>query len=236
MENDKNYVILTENVTKTYKEKYVEVKALEGISIKIASGEFTAIVGASGSGKTTFLNLISGIDRVTKGDIWLNGKLISKMKSGELADFRRDNIGFIFQSYNLIPVLNVMENIEYGMILQRINRNERHKRVMEMLNLVNLNGYEKRHPPKLSGGEQQRVAIARAMVTKPLLILADEPTANLDSKTGSMLLDMMRELNRKTKVTFLFSTHDPMIMEKADRIITLKDGQVVDDEVKAVSQ
>jgi putative ABC transport system ATP-binding protein len=208
------------------------VFAVRGIDLTVNEGEFTAIVGPSGSGKTTFLNTISGLDTPTEGDIWLNGKELSKMSGKELSDMRRDNIGFIFQSYNLIPVLTVEENIEYIMMLQGINIEQRRRRIKEILEEVELQGFEKRFPPQLSGGQQQRVAVARAMVSNPKLILADEPTANLDSKTSNSLLDMMKKLNKETNMTFLFSTHDPLIMEKADRVISLKDGMIENDIVK----
>ncbi|MBD3183868.1 ATP-binding cassette domain-containing protein [Candidatus Poribacteria bacterium] len=231
-ENSNNDIIVTENVKKVYSENGVPVHAVKGIDLTISSGEFTAIVGPSGSGKTTFLNIISGLDDVTEGKVWLNGKLISSMKSRELSDFRRDNIGFIFQAYNLIPVLTAEENIEYIMLLQGVPKEERHERVVKMLEEVGLKGMENRIPTKLSGGQQQRVAIARAMVSRPTIILADEPTANLDSKTGAELLDMMRHLNERTGMTFVFSTHDNMVMERARRLITLKDGQVESDEMR----
>ncbi len=227
---DKKNIISTEKLVKTYKDNGVEAKAVRGIDLKIDSGEFTAVVGPSGSGKTTFLNLISGLDTPTSGIVLINGKLISDMKGRELSDFRRDNIGFVFQSYNLIPVLTVEENIEYIMLLQGISKEERHERVINILDEVGLKGMESRRPTQLSGGQQQRVAIARAMVSRPSLILADEPTANLDSHMGSELLDMMRELNKTTGMTFLFSTHDRMIMERATRLITLQDGLVISDE------
>jgi putative ABC transport system ATP-binding protein len=223
-------LITTEGIKKTYKDGGVEVQAVRGIDLSILTGEFTSIVGPSGSGKTTFLNIISGLDSPTEGKVWLKGKLLSQMKRKELSDFRRDNIGFIFQAYNLIPVLTVEENIEYIMLLQGLSKEERHQRVLEILEDVDLKGYGSRLPTKLSGGQQQRVAIARAMVSKPSLILADEPTANLDSKTGAGLLDMMKDLNQKTGMTFLFSTHDKMVMERAQRIITLKDGVIENDE------
>lgn len=223
-------VIVTQGVTKVYSDNSIPIHAVRGIDLTIRSGEFTAIIGPSGSGKTTFLNVISGLDDVTEGKVWLNGKLISSMSGRELSDFRRDNIGFIFQSYNLIPVLTVEENVEYIMILQGVSKKERHRRVMEILEDVGLQGFEDRLPTRLSGGQQQRVAIARAMVSNPAIILADEPTANLDSNTGSELLDMMRELNEKTGMTFVFSTHDQMIMAKARRLITLKDGKIESDE------
>jgi len=231
MENQ-NSIISTEDVKKIYKDNGVEVPAVRGISMTITPGEFTAVVGPSGSGKTTFLNIISGLDNPSGGKVLLKGKPLSEMKGKELSDFRRDHIGFIFQAYNLIPVLTVEENVEYIMLLQGIPKKERRLRVLEILRKVGLEEYIDRLPPKLSGGQQQRVAIARAMVSKPDLILADEPTANLDSKTGAELLDMMRELNRTTGMTFLFSTHDKMIMDRARRVITLQDGLVVKDEVK----
>lgn len=225
-------VIVTEGVKKVYSDGGVPVDAIRGIDLTIKSGEFTAIVGPSGSGKTTFLNIISGLDMPTEGKVWLSGKLLSDMSGKELSDFRRDNIGFIFQAYNLIPVLTVEENIEYIMLLQGIDKAQRHKRVVDILEQMGLAGYANRKPPRLSGGQQQRVAIARAMVSRPKIILADEPTANLDSKTGAELIDMMNELNEQTGMTFVFSTHEQMIMARARRLITLKDGQIESDEVK----
>jgi len=230
--SNQNHIIVTDEVKKNYKDNGVEVQAVRGISLNIQQGEFTAIVGPSGSGKTTFLNIISGLDTPTDGNVELKGKLLSEMKGKELSDFRRDHIGFIFQAYNLIPVLTVEENVEYIMLLQGVPKDERHRRVMEILEDVGLEDFSNRLPTQLSGGQQQRVAIARAMVSKPDLILADEPTANLDSKTGAELLDMMRELNKKTGMTFLFSTHDTMIMERARRVVTLKDGVIHSDVVK----
>ncbi len=226
--SEKKLIIKTENLKKDYKEDGVVVHAIRGIDLTVEEGEFSAIVGPSGCGKTTLLNLISGLDTPDEGKVWLSGKLISDMSGKELSDFRRDNIGFIFQAYNLIPVLTVEENIEYIMLLQGVPKEERHKRVLEILDAVKLSGLENRRPTQLSGGQQQRVAIARAMVSNPKIILADEPTANLDSKTGSELLDMMAELNEKTGMTFLFSTHDKMVMERAKRVIVLKDGQIID--------
>lgn len=233
MENNGKKIIVAENVKKDYKEEDIVVRAVRGIDLTVHAGEFAAIVGPSGSGKTTFLNVISGLDTPTDGKVWLHNKLLSEMTGKELSDFRRDHIGFIFQAYNLIPVLTVEENIEYVMLLQGVSKQERHHRVMKILAEIGMEGMEKRFPPKISGGQQQRVAIARAMVSQPNLILADEPTANLDQQTGGELLDMMRELNRKTGMTFLFSTHDPMVMERADRVITLKDGKVETDEKKS---
>jgi putative ABC transport system ATP-binding protein len=233
MNNGKERLIVAEDVQKEFRDDDIVVAAVRGIDLTVETGEFTAVVGPSGSGKTTFFNLISGLERPTAGKIWLKNQLVSKMSGRELADFRRDHVGFIFQAYNLIPVLTVEENIEYIMLLQGIAKEERRDRVRKILAEIGMEGFERRFPPKISGGQQQRVAIARAMVSRPELILADEPTANLDSQTGAALLDMMRELNRKTGMTFLFSTHDPMVRERADRVITLKDGRVLEDERRA---
>lgn len=233
MQERKDEVIVARGVKKIYEDNGVPVEAIRGIDLTIKRGEFTAIVGPSGSGKTTFLNLISGLDTVTEGEILLNGRQLSSMNGRELSDFRRDNIGFIFQAYNLIPVLTVEENVEYIMLIQGVPKAERHRRVREILSEVGLDGYADRMPPRLSGGQKQRVAVARAMVAKPALVLADEPTANLDSKTGADLLDMMRELNRNSGMTFVFSTHDDMIMQRARRLVTLKDGRIDSDEQKA---
>lgn len=228
----KTDVIVTESVMKVYDADGIPVNALNGVDLTIQSGEFTAIVGPSGSGKTTFLNIISGLDAPTEGKVWLSGKVLSEMGGNELSDFRRDNIGFIFQAYNLIPVLTVEENVEYIMLLAGVPKTERHDRVVAMLETVGLKDVEDRLPTQLSGGQQQRVAIARAMVSEPAIILADEPTANLDSKTGADLLEMMRRLNDETGMTFIFSTHDLMVMESAKRLITLRDGKVDTDETK----
>ena len=227
------HVIVTEGVTRVYSDDGVPVHALRGIDLTIERGEFVALVGPSGSGKTTFLNIISGLDTPTDGKVWLNGKLLLRMSGNALSDFRRDNIGFIFQAYNLIPVLTVEENIEYIMLLQKIPKSERHERVLAILEEVGLGGMASRKPPQLSGGQQQRVAIARAMVSQPAIIMADEPTANLDSKIGAELLDMMYRLNMQSGMTFIFSTHDPMVMARARRMITLKDGEIERDEVRS---
>jgi len=230
--SEQHDIVLTKGVKKDYRRDSVVVHAVQGIDLSIKKGEFTAIVGPSGSGKTTFLNVISGLDTPTDGEVWLNGEHISTMSGNELSDFRRDNIGFIFQAYNLIPVLNVEENVEYVMLLQGVSAEERHRRVSEILEEVGLGGFNDRFPKAISGGQQQRVAIARAMVTRPALVLADEPTANLDSKTSESLLDMMRELNRNTGMTFVFSTHDQRVIDKARRVVVLEDGVNVRDEVK----
>jgi putative ABC transport system ATP-binding protein len=235
MNDSKERLIVAEDVQKEFRDNDIVVAAVRGVDLTVETGEFTAVVGPSGSGKTTFLNLISGLEQPTSGKVWLKNQLVSKMSGRELADFRRDHIGFIFQAYNLIPVLTVEENIEYIMLLQSVAKEERRERVRKMLAEIGMDGFEKRFPPKISGGQQQRVAIARAMVSQPELILADEPTANLDSQTGAALLDMMRGLNRKTGMTFLFSTHDPMVRERADRVITLKDGRIDKDERRTVN-
>ena len=223
-------VISTQNLCRYFGKKETLVKALDDVSINIEPGEFTAIIGPSGSGKSTLLQLIGGLDTPTQGQALLGESNIGSMTGSELSDFRRDHIGFIFQAYNLIPVLSAEENIEYIMLLQDVPVEERNQRVKKVMQEVGLGGLEKRRPSQLSGGQQQRVAVARAMVSRPSLILADEPTANLDSHTGAALLDMMKELNENEKMTFVFSTHDPKIMERAKRIITLEDGKVVSDE------
>jgi len=229
--SESDHLIIARGLTKTYAEDGVEVHAIRGIDLQIAQGEFTAIVGPSGSGKTTLLNVISGLDKPSSGDIWLNGRLLSEMSGAELSDFRRDHIGFVFQAYNLIPVLTVAENIEYIMLLQGLVPSERRRRVAAILEQVGLQGLGARRPTQLSGGQQQRVAVARAMVSRPSLILADEPTANLDSTTGEGLLDVMRDLNGQTGMTFIFSTHDQMVMDRARRVVTIRDGRIVNDEV-----
>jgi putative ABC transport system ATP-binding protein len=227
-----NILIRAENLEMIYQEGSIPVPALRGVSMQIRGGEFSAIVGPSGSGKTTLLNLISGLDRATRGHVSLRGVSLSDMSGRELSDFRRDHIGFIFQAYNLIPVLTVEENVEYIMLLQGVSKSERHERVRKILRSVGLENMIDRKPLQLSGGQQQRVAIARAMVSQPDLILADEPTANLDSKTGNALLDMMRELNNSTGMTFLFSTHDEKVMSKARRLLVMEDGKIIKDEHK----
>ena len=225
-------VIEIQQVSKIYGTGNITVRAVDGVSCRISQGEFTAIVGPSGSGKSTLLNLIGGLDSPTAGKVLLSGTDISRMSGGTLSDFRRDHIGFVFQSYNLIPVLSAAENVEYIMLLQGVAPSERRKRVMEILGRVGLADRAGYRPGELSGGQQQRVAVARAMVSKPDIILADEPTANLDSQAGGALLDMMKELNERDGMTFVFSTHDPMVMERARRMIRIKDGRVESDEVR----
>lgn len=225
-------VIKTSNLCRHFGSDATLVKAVDQVSIEIQKGEFTAVIGPSGSGKTTLLHLIGGLDNPTGGSVELSGTNIESMSGAALSDFRRDHIGFIFQSYNLIPVLSAEENIEYVMLLQGAPAHVRKARVANMLEVVGLAGLGSRRPPQLSGGQQQRVAVARAMASSPDIILADEPTANLDSKTGIALLDVMRELNVIQGMTFVFSTHDEKIMERATRLIHMHDGQVVADERK----
>jgi len=215
-------------VRKTYQQGKVSVDALQGIDLSVDKGEFIALAGPSGSGKTTVLNLIGGLDDITRGRIVVDGQDITRLKSSQLADMRLHKIGFVFQSYNLVPVLSAVENVEFVMMLQGIPRSERLKRshaILEEVGLVDLMG---RRPAEMSGGQQQRVAVARAIVSEPAIVLADEPTANLDSKTGEKLLALMKELNRSKGITFIFSTHDKMVMERAQRIVLLRDGMVVD--------
>ena len=225
-------VIDVKNVHKIYRESEIEVHAVRGIDLEIEQGEFAAIVGPSGSGKTTFLNIIGGLDKPTEGEIMVNSTNIGSLKSSKLIDFRMNNIGFVFQAYNLIPVLTAKENVEFIMHLQGRNKHERDARVKELLEAVGLGDRLNSRPGKLSGGQQQRVAVARALASKPKFVLADEPTANLDSKSTENLLDMMEKLNKEENITFIFSTHDARVMKKARRVITLDDGKVISDENK----
>jgi putative ABC transport system ATP-binding protein len=225
-------LINTVAVSRVFGTDQAMVKALDAVSLSIEPGEFTAIVGPSGSGKSTLLHLIGGLDKPDAGTVELNGTNIADMSGNKLSDFRRDNIGFIFQAYNLIPVLSAAENIEYIMLLQGITAAKRRIRVKEMLDIVGLAGMENRRPAQLSGGQQQRVAVARAMASNPSIILADEPTANLDSKTGISLLNVMKELNQNRNMTFVFSTHDEKIIERARRLVYLRDGKIEKEETQ----
>lgn len=224
--------IVIHDLVKEYSHNKLTVQAVRGVTLEFNKGEFSAIAGPSGSGKTTLLNMIGGLDRPTSGSVNVAGHDMGSLSSSELSDIRLKNIGFIFQAYNLIPVLNAVENVEYILLLQGIKKEERLERSSEILKQVGLGDKMSRLPGDLSGGEQQRVAVARAMVSEPELILADEPTANLDQKTGAALLDLMKNLNHEKKITFLFSTHDPMVMERAERVIKLSDGLIVSDTVK----
>ena len=225
-------IIETKELTKVYRENGNEVIALENLNISFEQGEFTAVVGPSGSGKTTFLNMVGGIDCPTSGEIQIDNVNIGAMKSSKLIDFRMRNIGFVFQSYNLIPVLTARENVEFIMFLQNWPKKEKEDRSAELLRAVGLGDRMDSRPAKLSGGQQQRVAVARALASRPKFILADEPTANLDSKAAETLLDIMEKLNHDENITFIFSTHDPRVVKKARRVITLVDGKVATDERK----
>lgn len=225
-------VIDVKNVHKIYNESEVHVHAVNGIDLEFEQGEFAAIVGPSGSGKTTLLNLIGGLDNPSEGEIMINSTNIGSLKSSKMIDFRMNNIGFVFQAYNLIPVLTARENVEFIMQLQGRSKAEREKRSKELLEAVGLGDRMNARPGKLSGGQQQRVAVARALASKPKFILADEPTANLDSKSTETLLDIMEKLNKEEKITFIFSTHDARVVKKARRVITIEDGKVISDERK----
>lgn len=225
-------VLEINNVHKIYNSSEVKVHAVNGISLEFEKGEFAAIVGPSGSGKTTLLNMIGGLDAPTEGTILVDHTNLAGLKSSKLIDFRMRHIGFVFQSYNLIPVLTAKENVEFIMTLQKWDKKERDRRTMELLTAVGLADRANSRPGKLSGGQQQRVAVARALASKPKFILADEPTANLDSKSTETLLDIMEELNREEEITFIFSTHDARVVKKARRVITIEDGKVISDERK----
>lgn len=225
-------VIKTQNINKVYNETKIPVHALNGVSIEINEGEFTAIVGPSGSGKSTLLNIIGGLDNPTEGKVEVGGQDISDLSENQLIDFRLNNIGFVFQSYNLIPVLTAKENVEFIMLLQKRNKKEMAKRASALLERVGLGDRQNNRPSELSGGQQQRVAVARALASNPRFILADEPTANLDSHSTANLLDLMADMNRNENATFVFSTHDQRVIDKARRVITLEDGKIVSDVTK----
>jgi putative ABC transport system ATP-binding protein len=223
-------IVSIEKATRHYQDGDQVVEALRGLDLSIEPGEFTAIMGPSGSGKTTLLNLIGGMDTPTSGRVTVSGKEVSSMSKTERSDLRRDHVGFIFQSYNLIPVLTAQENTEFVLLLQGKSEAERNQRARDILKAVGLEGMEGRRPAELSGGQQQRVAVARAIATKPTIVLADEPTANLDSETKAELIGLMRRMNEEEGVTFLFSTHDHEIIDVARRVVTMRDGQVSSDE------
>ncbi len=220
------------DVKKIYKETAVPVEALRGVNLKIEKGEFTAIVGPSGSGKTTLLNMIGGLDMPTSGKIIVDQTDISTYKPDDLINFRLHHIGFVFQAYNLIPVLTAKENVEFIMLLQKVPKKEREERAVELLKAVELGDRMDSRPSELSGGQQQRVAVARSLASKPSFILADEPTANLDSHTAESLLDLMEDLNNKLEMTFIFSTHDTRVIKRAHRVVTLLDGIIKNDEFR----
>ena len=225
-------VVKAENVVKDYGLGGTTVHALRGVSVEFQEGEFTAIAGPSGSGKSTFLHLAGCLDTLSGGKMILNNEDTGKLSRKELALMRRQKIGFIFQAYNLIPVLSVMENVSFPLTLLGLDKKEIRERSEKLINDVGLKGMENRRPKEMSGGQQQRVAIARALIKKPALILADEPTANLDSKTGQEILDLMLALNKSEKTTFIFSTHDEMVINYARRLVRIRDGQIESDETQ----
>ena len=223
-------LLTLQGISKCYRQGELEVKALADINLEVKEGEFAALVGPSGSGKTTLLNIIGGLDSPTHGMTQLNDIDISKLKESQLSDFRLFQLGFVFQSYNLVPVLSALENVELVMVLQGRHKKDCRERAEHYLELVGLKDVIHRRPSALSGGQQQRVAVARALAAGPRLVLADEPTANLDSENATALLDIMHALSHEEKTTFIFSTHDPRVMDRAERIITLQDGKIVNDE------
>jgi len=225
-------IIKINDLYKIYDGSQIEVKAVNGVNLSFEQGEFTAVVGPSGSGKTTFLNLVGGLDRPTSGEVIVDNVNIWELSGRRLIDFRLNNIGFVFQAYNLIPVLTAKENVEFIMELQGRPKQQRFERTKNLLEAVGLGDRLDSRPNKLSGGQQQRVAVARALASKPKFILADEPTANLDSKSTETLLDIMETLNREENITFIFSTHDARVMKKARRIVTMEDGKIISDESK----
>lgn len=222
-------ILEVQGIRKTYDKDSMPVQALNGIDLQFEQGEFASIVGPSGSGKTTLLNIIGGLDDPTEGRVIIDGINISALSGSKKTEFRMKNIGFVFQSFNLIPVLTVKENIEFVMFLQGLSKEAREKRTAELIDSVGLTEKTNSRPNKLSGGQQQRVAVARALASKPKFILADEPTANLDSKSTENLLDIMEKLNKEENITFIFSTHDARVVKRARRIVTIEDGKVISD-------
>jgi putative ABC transport system ATP-binding protein len=225
-------IVRLEKATKVYQQGKIEVRAVDGVSMDIDKGDFAALCGPSGSGKTTILNLIGGLDIPTQGKVLLEDQELGTLSRSQLSAIRRDRIGFVFQAYNLIPVMTAYENAEFVLNLQGVPGSECRDRVMAILKDVGLEGLENRRPDEMSGGQQQRVAIARAIVTRPAIVLADEPTANVDSTTADALLYLMQKLNQDIGTTFLFSTHDQRVMDRAHRLIHLRDGQIEGNEVR----
>jgi putative ABC transport system ATP-binding protein len=223
-------IVKTEHLEKTYQDEGVPVRALKEVNLQVEKGEFLAIAGPSGSGKSTLLNLIGGLDEPTSGKVFLEGVDLATLSKGKLAQVRLLKLGFVFQAYNLIPVLTAAENVEFVLMQQGMPDKERRKKTIKLLEELDIGEYADRRPNAMSGGQQQRVAVARAIASEPMLVLADEPTANLDSETAGSLLDLMRNLNQTKGITFIFSTHDPMVMERAERLVKLKDGTIVGDE------
>ena len=230
---DQPAAVRTEGVWKVFRQEAEDVRAVRDVTLTLAPGEFTALAGPSGSGKTTLLNLIGGLTRPTRGRIVVAGQDVSQMSNQEVAQFRLEHVGFVFQAYNLLPVLTALENAEFPMLLQGVPVDERARRVGELFERTGMAGLEDRRPGKLSGGQQQRVAVVRAVVSKPALVLADEPTANLDTAASEALLDMMLELNQELGVTFVFATHDGRVMERSRRLVRMVDGAIDSDETRS---
>ncbi len=231
--NIKREIVSLQNVIKNYGHGEIITKALRGINLKILAGDFSAMMGPSGCGKSTLLNIIGGLDRASGGEVIFNGKDFNTLPNKDLSIIRRNHIGFVFQNYNLLPVLTAYENAEYVLMLQEIPISQRKEKVMYFFKEMGLEGLENRFPRELSGGQQQRVAIARAVVSEPLLVLADEITANVDSETAQSLLELMKKLNKNNKITFLFSTHDPTVIKFAKKIIILKDGKIANEQMSS---
>jgi putative ABC transport system ATP-binding protein len=231
--NASGAVVKLEQVCKVYGHNGVEVRALHEVSVEIGQGDFAVLVGPSGSGKTTLLNMIGGLDTPSAGRIWVAGTEIGRMSKRQLSELRLRRIGFVFQEFNLIPVLSALENVEFVMLLQGVPESERRARSYALLRELDLEGLEHRRPSELSGGQQQRVAVARAIAAEPIIVLPDEPTANLDSRAGGALMDLMRRLNQDKGISFVFSTHDPMVVERARRVIRMRDGRIEADERKS---
>jgi len=225
-------IIELENIIKTYHIGEVETRALNGVSLSIEEGEFTALVGPSGSGKTTLLQLMGCLDRPNSGAVKINGQDVTRFNANQRADLRRAKIGFIFQFFALVPVLSAYENVELPLLLNGVSARERQQRVMDLLNAVGLPERARHRPDQMSGGEQQRVAIARALAPRPVMVLADEPTANLDTANGQQAMEIMQRLNQQTKTAFIFATHDPRVVAYARRVVKLRDGQIVDNGVE----
>lgn len=223
-------VIETKNLERHYQDGDNIIKAVDGINLKVEKGEFTAIVGPSGSGKTTLLNLIGGLDKPTAGEVIVDGQSIGDLSDNALINFRLKHIGFVFQAYNLIPVLTAKENVEFIMLLQKWEKEKRHARSEQLLEAVGLGSKINKRPTELSGGQQQRVAVARALASRPAFVLADEPTANLDSHSTANLLDIMARLNKEENMTFVFATHDQRVIDRARRVVTVEDGKIKSDE------
>jgi putative ABC transport system ATP-binding protein len=223
-------IVRVQQASRIYQRDSVPVAALHPTDLDIAQGDFAALVGPSGSGKTTLLNLIGGLDRPTSGQVWIGDVDLTTLDARALAEVRLRRIGFVFQEYNLVPVLSALENIEYVMLLQGVAEAARRERALQLLGELGLEGMEHRRPNELSGGQQQRVAVARAIAARPMIVLLDEPTANLDSQSGARLMDLLRRLNEEQGTTFVFSTHDPMVVERARRVIRLRDGRIEADE------